>query len=208
MPQEQLGQEQRAPGASGNGSAPTNGEQARAALHDIGDTLGEQADVQKARAADRVGRAADAVRDAAHGMEGQEAWIAGLVERGADELARMADTLRTSDFRSLLNQAEDFARRQPVLFVGAGAIVGFALTRAARAGMVAASQPTSRRMETAAPYAATPPTATPPTATPPAGTPPAGTNLGSTSHDNRASDRAAFSNSGTDSGRNGGYRDN
>jgi hypothetical protein len=126
-------------GTNGSGAAPPQGGVVRPGLQDIGDDIAAQAETQKARAADRVENAADAVRGAVEGMRGQEAWVAGLVERGADELARMADALRTSDFRSLLNQAEDFARRQPILFAGAGAVLGFALTRAARAGLAAAS---------------------------------------------------------------------
>jgi hypothetical protein len=130
-------------GGNGSGTALPHSDGDGVGLQDIGDDIGAQAEAQKARAADRVDRAADAVRSAADGMRGQEAWVAGLVERGADELARMADALRTSDFRSLLNQAESFARRQPVLFAGAGAVLGFALTRAARAGLAAASAPAS-----------------------------------------------------------------
>lgn len=126
-------------GTNGSGAAPPQSNGGRPSFDEIGDTVAAQAEAQKGRAADRVAQAADAVRGAASGMRGQDDWMAGLVERGADELARMADILRTSDLRSLLNQAETLARRQPVLFAGAGAILGFALTRAARAGLAAAT---------------------------------------------------------------------
>jgi hypothetical protein len=74
------------------------------------------------------------VRQAAQSVRGQEAWLAGLVDQGADRLTDLAQPLRTSDLNSLLSRTEDFARRQPVLFTGAAMALGFALTRAVAVG--------------------------------------------------------------------------
>jgi hypothetical protein len=57
--------------------------------------------------------------------------MAGLIEQGADRLAGLAQDLRNKDLRTLIADAEHFARRQPVLFTGAAMLLGFALTRAA-----------------------------------------------------------------------------
>ena len=103
----------------------------------VTDDVSAQMQKQSARAADSAQHAADAARQAAESLRGQEAWMAGLVEQGADRLAGFAQTLREKDLRSLLADMEDFARRQPMLFTGAAMVLGFALTRAA--GMTAKS---------------------------------------------------------------------
>ncbi len=81
-------------------------------------------------AADTAEHAADAVRQAAQNLRGQEAWIANLIEQGADKLSDLAQTMRTTDLRTLLTRVEEFARSQPVLFAGAAMALGFAMTRA------------------------------------------------------------------------------
>ena len=84
---------------------------------------------QGARAAEGAQHAADAVRQAAENLRGEEAWMAGLVEQGADRLTDLAQTLRDNDLGTLVNRAESFARRQPVLFTGAAVALGFMLSR-------------------------------------------------------------------------------
>jgi hypothetical protein len=86
------------------------------------------------RTAETARRAADAARDAAQNLRANEAWMASLVEKGADGLSTLAETLRQNDLKHLLSRAEDFARKQPVLFAGAAVALGFTLSRAARAG--------------------------------------------------------------------------
>jgi len=121
---------------------PHDGEHKTPSAGEIRDGVIEQAEAQKDNTAHRVERAADTVRDAAHSMRDQEPWLSDLVERGANELTRLADALRTTDFRTLLTQAQDFGRRQPVLMAGAGFALGFAMTRATMVGMAA---PTDRQ---------------------------------------------------------------
>jgi hypothetical protein len=132
-----------------DGTDSLDGEHGTPGVDEVRDGVVRQMEAQKDNAADRVESAADAVRNAARGMHNQEAWMGDLVERGADELSRLADKLRTSDLRSLLRQAEEFARRQPVLLTGAGFALGFALTRATMAG-IAAPPPSKDGVITAA----------------------------------------------------------
>ena len=122
-------------GGSGNGSEGARGFSAAEAAEKVRDRVESEVEGRKGDVAERVDRAADALRGAAGKLQGDEAWIAGIVERGADELASFADTLRTNDLRGLLSRAEEFARSQPVLFAGAAFALGFALTRAARVGL-------------------------------------------------------------------------
>lgn len=114
------------------------GEQARDTANDLMGRAQQQAEAGKDQAADQIDRTSEAIRNAAQHMDGQQAWMAGLVERGADELAGLADTLRQNDLRSLLQGAEDLARRQPVLFTAGAFALGFAAMRATRAGLSAA----------------------------------------------------------------------
>jgi len=109
----------------------------------------EQVHAQSSRAADSAQHAADAAQQAADRLrgQGQEAWMAGVVEQGANRLADLARTLRSSDARTMLAQVEDFARRQPALFAGAAVALGFALTRAAGMTATAATRPAGTTQE-------------------------------------------------------------
>ncbi len=98
------------------------------------------AQAQKEGLAGRLEDMAQAVHKSGEQLEGHQDWIAGLVERGADELSTLATTLRTNDLRSLVGNLEDLARRQPALFVGASLAAGFALTRVGRVAVAGASR--------------------------------------------------------------------
>lgn len=99
----------------------------------IADDIRERMSSLRPNAAEGVEHAADAARQAAGSLRDQEAWLAQLVDQGADQLATLAQTLRTNDPQALLSKTEQFARRQPVLFTGAAIALGFALARAAGA---------------------------------------------------------------------------
>ncbi len=90
--------------------------------------------------ADKIDQVAQSVHRTGEKLEGEQDWIAHLVERGADELTSLADTLRTNDLQSLLSDLGGLAKRQPALFVGASIVAGFAL---ARVGKVAATGSTT-----------------------------------------------------------------
>ena len=83
----------------------------------------------KSDLADKLDDVAQAVHRSGEQLEGHQDWMAGLVERGADELASLASTLRGNDLKGLLGSLQDLARRQPAVFVGASMAAGFALVR-------------------------------------------------------------------------------
>ncbi|HET7879833.1 MAG TPA: hypothetical protein VFL55_03035 [Acetobacteraceae bacterium] len=114
----------------GQGSGSETPHRQNTSPEDITRDMRDQAAAQGHRVADRAEHAADAARRAARAMGGDEAWMAGLVEQGADRLSDFAQTLRSNDLNTLLARAEDFARRQPVLFTGAAMAAGFMLSRA------------------------------------------------------------------------------
>jgi ElaB/YqjD/DUF883 family membrane-anchored ribosome-binding protein len=101
--------------------------------HRITDDIRERMASLQPNAAEGVEHAADAAREAARSLRDQEAWLARMIGQGADRLSEFAGTLRTNEPQALLGKAEEFARRQPVLFTGAAMAIGFALARAAAA---------------------------------------------------------------------------
>ena len=104
----------------------------------LGDKASTVAESQKSQLADKLEDVARAVHRSGAALEGQQDWVAHMVERGAAELSTLATTLRTNDLQSLLGDLGSLARRQPALFVGASMAAGFALTRV---GRLAASAP-------------------------------------------------------------------
>jgi hypothetical protein len=120
---------------SGDGADRRDPKQAaRAATQEARERVEAQAEAQRARMADATRDSAGAAHDAAQNLRGSEPWMASLVEKGADGLADFAETLRRNNLRDLLGRAEEFARQQPVLFTGLALALGFAATRATRAG--------------------------------------------------------------------------
>ena len=102
------------------------------------------AEDRKGELADQLEDVAKAVHRSGEQLEGHQDWMAGLIERGADELASLATTLRSNDLKGLLGNLEDLARRQPALFLGASMAAGFAMVRlgkVAAAGMSSADLP-------------------------------------------------------------------
>jgi hypothetical protein len=97
--------------------------------------LADKAEEQKDGVADRIGAIADRAHSTADELRDREAWLAGLIDRGARELDGFADAVRHRDINTIWSSLESFGRRQPALFMGAAVAAGFALTRLARASM-------------------------------------------------------------------------
>jgi len=97
--------------------------------------LADKAAEQKDGVADRIGAIADRAHSTADELRDREAWLAGLIDRGARELDGFADAVRHRDINTMWTSLESFGRRQPALFMGAAVAAGFALTRLVRASM-------------------------------------------------------------------------
>lgn len=132
----QAGAQAKQAGAQAAGQAKDLAQEAQARggalVEEVENRAASAAQAQKEGLAGRLDDMAQAVHRSGEQLEGHQDWIAGLVERGADELTTLANTLRTNDLRSLLGNLEDLAKRQPALFVGASLAAGFALTRVGR----------------------------------------------------------------------------
>jgi hypothetical protein len=87
-------------------------------------------DERKQGLAQDVDDVAHALRASAHDLEGRnKAYVARYVEQAAGSIEQIAGTLQRQDLGDLARDVEDFARRQPGLFIGGSIAAGFALAR-------------------------------------------------------------------------------
>jgi ElaB/YqjD/DUF883 family membrane-anchored ribosome-binding protein len=91
-------------------------------------------DRQKDAAVSELHSVADVMRDAARQFEEKEEGEVGrTVERAAQYLDRISDTLRSQDIGELVGRAQQTLRDRPVIALGVTAVVGFTIGRILRA---------------------------------------------------------------------------
>ena len=89
-----------------------------------------QVSTQKDRATDTLGTLASAVRQSTQTLRDQQQdTVAQFVERAADQVDRWSATLRDRDVSQLMTDVQQFARRQPALFIGAAFAGGILVAR-------------------------------------------------------------------------------
>ena len=94
------------------------------------DTTYKQIDDRKARASDTLGSIAGAVRGMTQPLrEGGQSGIADYVNQAADGIERWAADLKRQDVDDALRAAQQFARRQPALFLGMAFTAGMLAAR-------------------------------------------------------------------------------
>lgn len=110
---------------------------ARAAAEHASSEAAHQAQRAKSGVADEVNDVASALRRAAdEARDGSpQARAFGYV---AESLADVADTINHKDFGEMAEDLSSLARRNPVAFLGGAALLGFAMTRFAKASRPAA----------------------------------------------------------------------
>jgi hypothetical protein len=139
---QQVGQQAKQAGSDAVADAMDVAQDAKTRAGSIASVVGEKAssvaDAQKSGLADKLEDISNAVHRSGEQLEGHQDFVAQIVERGAEELGRLATTLRSNDLQTLLGELGSLAKRQPALFVGASMAAGFALTRV---GRLAASPP-------------------------------------------------------------------
>jgi len=79
--------------------------------------------------AEGISGLARAVHNIAGEVEKEVPQVAPYVRQAADGLERASSALRDRSVGDLIGMAEDFARREPVAFLGASVLIGFMLTR-------------------------------------------------------------------------------
>ena len=79
---------------------------------------------------DTLEQVAQAVHGASDNLRSEQPQLAGFADTAADQVERAAQYLRQRDAREVIEGAQDFARRQPVLVVGAVLALGLLVGRA------------------------------------------------------------------------------
>jgi hypothetical protein len=94
-------------------------------MNRVRERAGEQLTNQKNRATQGIGTIAQAVRSTTNDLrEHQHETIAEYVTRAADQLDRLSTRLQNKEVSELFRDAQNLARRQPVMFVGAAFALG------------------------------------------------------------------------------------
>jgi hypothetical protein len=90
--------------------------------------------VQKRQMADTMGTVASAVRRTGEQLREQEqGMVADYAQTAAERLDRFSSYLRDADVDEMLFEVENFARRQPAIFLGGALLLGFVGARLLRA---------------------------------------------------------------------------
>ena len=85
---------------------------------------------QKDKATEGIGTVAEAVRQTTqHLREQRHDTIARYVDEAANQLERVSQRLRDKDVGEMLNDAQDFARRRPAVFIGTAFALGMISAR-------------------------------------------------------------------------------
>jgi hypothetical protein len=104
----------------------------------------EQLDGQKARASETLGSLAGAVRGMTQPLrDGGQTGIADAVNKAADGIERWASQMRQQDLDDAMRAVEQFARRQPAMFLGIAFGAGMMAARFLKSS--ASNSPQSRR---------------------------------------------------------------
>jgi uncharacterized protein YjbJ (UPF0337 family) len=104
-------------------------EQAKSTVADATEKARGMATEQKDLLAAQIGGVADAMDRVAGDLESSNGASAQYARIIADNAEKLSDTIRDNDVEQILSMAQDFGRRQPVAFMGAAALLGFAASR-------------------------------------------------------------------------------
>jgi hypothetical protein len=123
-------------GAQSSGTMDGAKEKARQAAsdaqHKVSDQLRMRADTTRTRAADALGSVAQALTNSAEQLRSDnpdQGAPVDYVERAGNQIRRASDYLRNTNTDDIVRGAEDFARRQPAIFLGGALVLGFLAAR-------------------------------------------------------------------------------
>jgi ElaB/YqjD/DUF883 family membrane-anchored ribosome-binding protein len=84
---------------------------------------------QKDQAAGALHSVAEAVRRSSDELRDEQPQIASLATQAAERVDMVSDYIRDHNVRDFVRTAEDFARREPLIFVGSAFALGFLASR-------------------------------------------------------------------------------
>ena len=88
-----------------------------------------QVSTQKERAASTLDSVAQSLRKTGSEMRDEQPQLASLAEQAAGRVGDVSNYLREHELRDFVREAENFARREPLLFLGGAFAVGFVAAR-------------------------------------------------------------------------------
>lgn len=104
-------------------------ETARDFAAEAGESLKRRAYEEKQAGADYVANIADAIRRASREFD-NDLPIAGVyMRKAASKVEDISDTVQRGDLSDLIHGVQDFARRQPTVFLGLAVLAGFGAVR-------------------------------------------------------------------------------
>ncbi|XIA63233.1 hypothetical protein ACFIOY_29100 [Bradyrhizobium sp. TZ2] len=102
---------------------------AKEVTSETADQLKDQAREKQRSGADFIERFAGNIRAAARAFENDAPFAARGINSAAEYVEDAAEKIRNGSFRDLVDNATDFAKRQPVAFLGISVLAGFAAVR-------------------------------------------------------------------------------
>lgn len=94
--------------------------------------VAQEASKAQNTAADHAEDSADQIKEAGDAFD-SGSWAQEATHRIADNLSEAAQSMRNADFAAIQDDVTDFARRQPLVFFGGAALLGFAAARMLKA---------------------------------------------------------------------------
>ena len=102
----------------------------RSVVERVRESATSQLSTQKDRATNGLGTLAQAVRHSTQSFrDNQQDTVARYIEKAADQIERLSTRLRERDISDLLRDGQQFARRQPAMFIGAAFAFGLVTAR-------------------------------------------------------------------------------
>lgn len=105
------------------------GDAARDFANSAKDKVEQTVTQRKSIGADYIASIAQATGNAAQAFETDLPFAAQYIRQASEQMRGVADTVRERDVRELVDEVQDFARKQPTLFFGGAVILGFAALR-------------------------------------------------------------------------------
>lgn len=109
---------------------PEVGEQAKQVAMQARAQVEEQILDRKHRAAEELTSVATALRHASEKLRSEDhGQVTHYVERAADQVDKLSDYVESANLRQVVSQAEAYARREPLIFVGGAFALGLFAAR-------------------------------------------------------------------------------
>ncbi len=119
-------------------------------------TAETQVTVRKDAAASTLHTVAEAIRDSSRRMRGEQPQIASFADQAAAKVDEASSYIEQHDVRDFVREAENLARREPVLFLGGAFALGFVAARFLKASSPTRSDGRGRSAAAGEWYADTP----------------------------------------------------